>query len=469
MFNKKDWNQRPIFFLVMIFCGLSIGWLTPSFNEWLVPILNAYFSLVKLFVFPLVLLSIIFGLSQFSTLPQSPQRFLSALILSVVGLMVCGLLTILICEIFTPGLKMPNEFQKIIGELSLEKNQVISIEWKNSFTEIKINEFASLIPSNLLNAFAYQSLAPAMIGSLIFALGFSLLPVSKNKYLFERLEVLYIALENLIIIVNKITPFIALIFASNLIASAQFKFFDLSVSFLTPFIITIALIGFLCSYIISWFAEIKFSLILKSLTNAMMVSFLARMPAAGVPEVIQCLCDQFGFKRSIVRFLSPLLPIFFNAGEVVFYVLITIYISNIYGRPLGESDLIWIVMCSILCSLVSSFSVTAGPTLMSALIVKELNIPFDAFFPIFFIFDFFISGAKSSLAILFSSCVVAVISKGLERDPVSKEWNNDNNFEQFYFSFQFNKKIVLIILILFLIFLITVFLLGLGEGLTVNN
>ena len=278
MFNKKDWNQRPIFFLVMIFCGLSIGWLTPSFNEWLVPILNAYFSLVKLFVFPLVLLSIIFGLSQFSTLPQSPQRFLSALILSVVGLMVCGLLTILICEIFTPGLKMPNEFQKIIGELSLEKNQVISIEWKNSFTEIKINEFASLIPSNLLNAFAYQSLAPAMIGSLIFALGFSLLPVSKNKYLFERLEVLYIALENLIIIVNKITPFIALIFASNLIASAQFKFFDLSVSFLTPFIITIALIGFLCSYIISWFAEIKFSLILKSLTNAMMVSFLARMP-----------------------------------------------------------------------------------------------------------------------------------------------------------------------------------------------
>jgi len=452
----------------MILGGLSIGWLAPYCNEWLTPFLSVYFYLVKLLVLPLVLLSIIFGLSNFSVLPYSLQRFLVALILSVIGLVICGLITILVCEILSPGLGISNEFQKTIGGLSLETDQIISIELVNSFNEVKTNEFLSLIPSNLLNSFAYQPLATAMIGSLIFALAFSFLPVSKNKFLFERMEVLYISLENLIIAVNKYTPYIALIYAANLTGSAQFKFFELSISFLTPFLITIIIIGVLCSSIISWTAEIKFSLILKSLTHAMTVSFLSKMPAAGVPEVIRCLCDQFGFKRSIVRFFSPLLPIFFNAGEVVFYVLVTIYISNIYGRPLDTSDLIWIIISSILSSLVSTFSVTSGPTLMSVLIVKELNIPFDAFFPIFLIFEFFISGAKSAIAILFSSSVVALVSKGLDRDPISEEWGPSDKSNNLNYLINFNKKMLLIIFVLFLIFLITVFLIGLGEGLTVN-
>jgi Na+/H+-dicarboxylate symporter len=466
MNRQKDrfaWFNHPVFFTGMVVLGLMVGWLLPASTVWLNPLLKTYVSLLNLFVFPLILLSIIFGLAQFSTLPKSPQRLVFAALFGFIGLLISGLIAILICYIFMPGQGISDELRLILGNLSLDKDPVLSISFDAKLLDVSLWTPGMFVPSNLLFSFAYQTLAFAMVGSLIFGMGFSLLPTIQIKSIFENLEVIYIALENLILIVNRCLPFVAFVFAANIMSSIEQGWLGLVASFLVPFLVAVIIAGFVNFSIIAWVAEVKLSTVFTSLGRALTISFLARNPAAGVPDVIFCLCDRFGFKRSMVRFFAPLFPIFFNAGEVIFFTMLSLFVANVYDQNLSFFSMIYILALAVISSFVSASIVGAGSLVMATFMLKVFYLPFDALLPAFFVLEIFLAGAKSALSLLFASAVIAMVSRGLARESVALN-EVDESFGSTLLNFSIDKKILLWVYAMFMIFLITVFAIGVGVG-----
>ena len=82
--------------------GAVLAWFIPSAALWFNPLLKIYVDLLNLFVVPLILLAIIFGLANFLRLPNSPIRFLVAVSLGFAGLMACGAVALVIGALFSP-------------------------------------------------------------------------------------------------------------------------------------------------------------------------------------------------------------------------------------------------------------------------------------------------------------------------------------------------------------------------------
>jgi Na+/H+-dicarboxylate symporter len=319
-------------------------------------------------------------------------------------------------------------------------------------------------PDNLFHAFANESWGLSMVGALILGLGFAMLPTGVSKPLFDRLELIYQALEILITTINKMLPMVAFAYAVHLVAGMGQGGLGLFSEFLKPFIISVLFSGGFLLWVISFSAGTSILKTMGALKESLLISFLASNSAAGVPSVIHCLCDVFGFRRAMVKFLAPLFLFFFHAGEVIFLTLLAMFVANLYQSPLSTLDHLQILMLSIFCSFVSRAMVGSGTLIMAGYMNQFFKLPFEAILPAFVIIEVVVAGFKSVLSVLLSCAVIAVVSKGLSREMQAHETSTETVPKHSPVAFSIDRGALVMLAAMVLALLITVFSIGVGLG-----
>jgi len=309
----------------------------------------------------------------------------------------------------------------------------------------------------------------SMVGALILGLGFALLPTSVSKPLFDRLEFIYQALEILITTINKMLPMVAFAYAVHLTASIGQGGLGLISEFMKPFIISVLFSGGFLLWVISFSAGTSILKTMGALKESLLISFLAKNSAAGVPSVIHCLCDVFGFRRAMVKFMAPLFPFFFHAGEVIFLTLLAMFVANLYHSPLSTLDHLQILMLSMFCSFVSRAMVGSGTLIMAGYMNQFFKLPFEAILPAFVIIEVVVAGFKSVLSVLLSCAVISVVSKGLSREILKYEKDSESLPKHSPVSFSINRNALVMLACMVLALLITVFSIGVGLGARMPN
>ena len=462
--HRSDWSQNPWLFIGMPILGAVVAWFIPSASLWFNPLLKIYVDLLNLFVVPLILLAIVFGLANFSRLPNSPVRFLVAVSLGFAGLLACGAVAVVVGALFSPGAGLTEMNQWNLGQLSLKHESIHSLQLFESSELPPDGLVFKFTPDNLFHAFANESLGLSMVGALIFGLGFALLPTSVSKPLFDRLEFIYLALEILITTINKMLPMVAFAYAVHLVAGMGQGGLGLISEFMKPFVISVVLSGGFLLWVISFSAGISLWKTMSALKESLLISFLARNSAAGVPSVIHCLCDIFGFRRAMVKFLAPLFPFFFHAGEVIFLTLLALFVANLYQTPLSTLDHLQILMLSMFCSFVSRAMVGSGTLIMAGYMNQFFQLPFEAVLPAFVIIDVVVAGFKSVLSVLLSCAVISVVSKGLSREMQTDETATETVPKHSPVTFSIDRGALMMMAAMVLALLITVFSIGVGLG-----
>jgi Na+/H+-dicarboxylate symporter len=469
MNHRSDWSQNPWLFIGLPMLGAGLAWFIPSASLWFNPLLKIYVDVLNLFVVPLILLAIVFGLANFSRLPNSPVRFLVAVSLGFAGLMACGAVAMLVGAWFSPGSGLTEMNQWNLGQLSLNKESIHTLRLFESSELPPEGLVYKFTPDNLFHAFANESLGLSMVGALILGLGFALLPTSVSKPLFDRLEFIYQALEILITTINKMLPMVAFAYAVHLTASIGQGGLGLISEFMKPFIISVLFSGGFLLWVISFSAGTSILKTMGALKESLLISFLAKNSAAGVPSVIHCLCDVFGFRRAMVKFMAPLFPFFFHAGEVIFLTLLAMFVANLYHSPLSTLDHLQILMLSMFCSFVSRAMVGSGTLIMAGYMNQFFKLPFEAILPAFVIIEVVVAGFKSVLSVLLSCAVISVVSKGLSREILKYEKDSESLPKHSPVSFSINRTALVMLACMVLALLITVFSIGVGLGARMPN
>jgi Na+/H+-dicarboxylate symporter len=464
MNHRSDWSQNPWLFIGLPMLGAVLAWFIPSASLWFNPLLKIYVDLLNLFVVPLILLAIVFGLANFSRLPNSPVRFLVAVTLGFAGLLACGVVAVVVGALFSPGAGLTEMNQWNLGQLSLKHESIHSLQLFEASELPPDGLVYKFTPDNLFHAFANESLGLSMVGALILGLGFAWLPTNVSKPLFDRLEFIYQALEILITTINKMLPMVAFAYAVHLVAGMGQGGLGLISEFFKPFVISVLFSGGLLLWVISFSAGTSILKTMSALKESLLISFLARNSAAGVPSVIHCLCDVFGFRRAMVKFLAPLFPFFFHAGEVIFLTLLAMFVANLYQSPLSTLDHLQILMLSIICSFVSRAMVGSGTLIMAGYMNQFFKLPFEAILPAFVIIEVVVAGFKSVLSVLLSCAVISVVSKGLSREMQTDETATETVPKHSPVTFSIDRGALMMMAAMVLALLITVFSIGVGLG-----
>jgi len=462
---RSDWTRNPWLFIGFPILGVLLAWFTPSAATWFTPLLKVYVHLLNLFVLPLIVIAIVFGLANFSRLPDSSLRFLMAVGFGFAGLFACGLVALGVGSVLSTGSGLSGVQRWNLGQLSMDHGALYSLSLFEDAPQTSDAMAYKLMPDNLLNALANESLGLSMLSALIVGLGFAWLPIKVSKPLFDRLELIYLALEILITTINRLLPWVAFAYAVNWMASYGQGGHGLVTEFLKPFVIAVLVCSSALLGLISLSAGIPFLKTMSELKESLLITFLARNSAAGVPSVIHCMCDVFGFRRAMVKFLAPLFPFFFHAGEVIFLTLLALFVANLYQFPLDGWAHFQILMLSIACAFVSRALVGSGTLIMAGYMNQFFQLPFEAVLPSFVIIEVVVAGFKSVLSVLLSCAVIAWVSKGLSREMWHEEPEVESLPKHSPVMLSISRNAMLMLAAMVLAFLTTVFAIGFGLGL----
>ncbi len=125
--------------------------------------------------------------------------------------------------------------------------------------------------------------------------------------------------------------------------------------------------------------------------------------------MIESLADRLGFARSRVELMVPLSVSLLRIGPVIYYVAATVFIAQLYGKPLGITELAVILSASILAGFASAGMTGLLTVSLVGLTCSYLGLPFEAAFILFLAVDPICDMLRTLVLVIGNNAAVSLI------------------------------------------------------------
>ena len=340
------------------------------------PIGNVFLQSLFMIIVPLVFSSLIIGIADMKN-PSSIGRLSKRL---VVFYACSTLIAILIGQSFMqtlkPGEGIPSEKAKQVA-MSMQ-DKMSSMKEKSSLVGDSLwpGILTKIVPRNIIDQFGDNNMLAVIFVSLLFGLSLLYLPAGSSKSSFIEFMSALSAMSILIIKwIMKTAPFAvtALIaiaiseFGLDLLKSMAFYVLVMAGGMLTHLFLTYSLF-------LRFLVKIPVIAFYKRMLPVFSTAFGTSSSSATMPVTMSTLENSFGVPRKIVSFSIPIGTVVNMDGTALFEVAAALFIAQIFGVPLGVSDLVLLIALVFITS-VGVAGVPGGslPILMSAIVI--LGIP----------------------------------------------------------------------------------------------
>jgi Na+/H+-dicarboxylate symporter len=120
-----------------------------------------------------------------------------------------------------------------------------------------------------------------------------------------------------------------------------------------------------------------------------------------------------GFSRGVVELVVPFGSVFLRAGSALYFALATLFVANLYERPLDAGDIVLIAAAAALASFISAGQNGVATVGYMGVVLSFLHLPVEAAGVLFVTIDLICEGPRNVLSLLSVCTVIALVSAGL--------------------------------------------------------
>jgi proton glutamate symport protein len=424
--KKLSLHHKVLFALLLSF-GLGI-WInlqhgsTPSVSWvlWLISFCEftgkLFLNALKMIVIPLVLTSVICGVSQIAGDKDFGRLGLKTLLLySLTGIL--AVTTGLLCvNLIRPGLVDPEVRDALSYDLnaaqpsSLESAlQVADSGWSN-LLEI----FHRMVPPNLFTA----AVEGQLLGLICFGLLFGFF-LGQTKPEFQKTQLSF--WQGLQEIILKITHFI-LRFApigifglvTPTLAKSGLDMFWLMGGFALTVFLALAIHALLVlPLLLKTFGGIKFIDHYRAMAPALLTAFSTASSSATLPVTMECTNKRVGVSSKISGFTLPLGATLNMDGTALFECVVVIFLAQFFGIEMSWATQFFVVLLALLTSVgvagIPSASLVAILVILQAVGFDEQSIATGV--SMVYVVDRVLDMSRTMINVLGDSCAAAIIGK----------------------------------------------------------
>ncbi len=337
--------------------GLGIGTsitgnpVLATFARWVEPLGTLFINAIRMTIIPLVVSSLIVGVSSAPDARTIGRLGGRALFFMLVSLAIACTLGVLAAGPAFSLLSIDPAASAALRESAVAASD--SARALPTFAQWLVD----LVPSNPIKAAADGAMLPLIIFSLAFGIALTHVEVQRRTAVVRVLEGILDTSITLVHWVLQLAPIgvfaLAVPLAARLGVSAAgaLATYVGVVSLLSVVLITllypVAVIG----------GRVKLGTFARAILPAQAMAFSGRSSLAALPAMITATRDTLGLPPQIAGFLVPLLTATFRIGSGVGQTVPIVFISHLYGIPLGPLELVTIAFTV----LVVSFSVPGIP------------------------------------------------------------------------------------------------------------
>lgn len=413
----------------LLFClvaGSVAGVYAPSLGQFAYVIGQIYLSIVSMAAIPLLVVATFFGLRQTMTLPLPGRRMLMIAGIALLMVVTCAGTGLAFGWIAAPGTQLDAETRAHLGALVLEQggngsNVEMRLLGDDSLEQAKGHLLKAVVPDNFFRALAEGQSLGILSCALLFGMGFAALSGTQNNTLNHLFEGAYRALELIITRANILLPIVAFGMAAHILSQSQWLTIKAMGGFLLHFIALAMLLSAIAIGIIHQRGNQPLLKVLQYLKTPVLVSLVSSSTTASIPHTIEAMSARLGFSRGIVELVVPTASVFLRAGSALYYVLLTLFVANLYDRSLNASDIGMICAGATVAAFASAGNNSLTNVGYAGIVLSMLQLPIEAALALFVAIDLICEGPRNLLSLLAACALIAIVSAGLPSERISTQ------------------------------------------------
>lgn len=429
--------------LIGMVLGIVFGFLMNSVDggksfviDWIKPFGTIFINLLKLIAVPLILASLIKGISDLKDISKIKKMGARTIIIYVLTTVVAIVIGLGIVNVVKPGEGMSAEtIDKI--KTKYENSAGVADKLTKASAQNDAGPLQALVdifPSNIFQSFASASMLQIIFFALFVGISLLLISEKKSKPLMDFFDSLNEMVMKMVELIMLFAPFA--VFA--LLANVMIAFDDTEI-LLKLLVYALCVVGglflMICFYLLLVGVYTKKSpfWFLKQISPAQLLAFSTSSSAATLPVTMERVEEHLGVDKEVSGFVLPVGATINMDGTSLYQAIAAVFIMQvIWPEGLTFSNQLIIVGTALLASIGSAAVPSAG-MVMLVIVLESVGFP-EELLPIglalIFAVDRPLDMCRTMVNVTGDATVSMIIAKSLGKlhDPKPKNW--DDNYEK---------------------------------------
>ncbi len=336
---------------------------------------NIYLGLLQMCVIPIIISAIILSIGNLLK-SNSKQSYIFKLIaVFITGMIISAAIALFIGLIGKPGAGLSKEQKALMGKeiLRVESAQDASVSCKNKKQIIDFIE--EMIPTNIFRAVSEGKILPILFFCIIMGVALGTLRNENRETVLSFANASYEALLNIISWIMYGLPFgLCALFAFQISQIGTDIFVMMFKLILLIYISSILLIIFYS--IIIWLRSGgSFISTVLTMRRVLIVSIGTSSSFAAIPFALESLHKKLRFEKETTDLIIPLGITINPHGNILYFALAGIFMTQIYTLSLTPQDYITIILSAILAGVAASSAPGLAAISMIAIVIEPFGLP----------------------------------------------------------------------------------------------
>lgn len=345
-------------------------------KDYIKPFGTIFINLLKLIAVPLILASLIKGVSDLkdiSKLSQMGGRTILTYLITTLTAVTIGLILV---NVVQPGKTISVETRNELVEAystNTQEKQAAAAKQKEAGP---LNALVEMVPSNIfLAASNNRNMLQVIFFALFFGIGMILLPRKKIKPVkkfFDSFNNIILKLIDLIMLAAPYGVFALL--AALVVEAPSLELFQALALYAITLLLGLAAMIVVYIMIVRVFTKKKVDFFMKGIAPAQLLAFSTSSSAATLPVTMECVEENLGVDEEVASFVLPIGATINMDGTSVYQGVAAVFIAQAFGLDLSLSAQLGIVFTATLASIGTAAVPSAG-IVMLVIVLAQAGIP----------------------------------------------------------------------------------------------
>ncbi len=405
---------------------VQFEWGPKLVSDWIKPFGNIFINSLKLIAVPLILASLIKGVSDLkdiSKLSKMGGRTIGIYLVTTVIAVTIGLLLV---NLIKPGNSISEETRnELVANYSGDADSRIQQAEKQQGSG-PLQALEDLVPNNIFNAASDNgNMLQVIFFAVFFGIGLILIPKKKAKPVkafFDGFNEVILKLIDLIMLAAPYGVFALL--AALVVESPSVDLFKALAWYAVCVVIGLMLMMVIYTILVYVFTKKSPSFFMKGMAPAQLLAFSTSSSAATLPVTMERVEEHLGVEEEVTSFVLPIGATINMDGTSLYQAVAAVFIAQAFGMDLSFSTQLGIIVTATLAS-IGSAAVPGAGMVMLVIVLAQAGIP-EAGLALIFAVDRPLDMCRTVVNVSGDAAVAMIVAKSVGKlgEPKIKNWDD---------------------------------------------
>ncbi|HLS29908.1 MAG TPA: dicarboxylate/amino acid:cation symporter [Flavobacteriaceae bacterium] len=393
----------------------NFSWGPQFIGDWIKPFGTIFINALKLIAVPLILGSLIKGISDLKDISKLSKMGIRTIGLYIMTTVIAVSTGLLIVNLVKPGNTISDETRVDLVESYGGETLMARETAEQQKEEGPLQPLVDLVPENIIGASSYNgNMLQVIFFAIFFGVSLILIPEKAGapvKKFFDGFNDVILKMIDIIMLTAPYGVFALL--AALVVESPSADLFAALAMYAFCVLLGLLLMIVFYALLVGLFTKRKPGFFIKGISPAQLLGFSTSSSAATLPVTMEQVEDHLGVESDVASFVLPIGATINMDGTSLYQAVAAVFIAQAFGMDLSFAAQMGIVATATLAS-IGSAAVPGAGMVMLVIVLAQAGIP-EAGLALIFAVDRPLDMCRTSVNVTGDAAVSMLVAKSVGR------------------------------------------------------